>query len=152
MKRAVLTLGAISLLLILAAAYFLQPDTSIDHTSFQPRFSAACRSANFYATEQSMRSADDVPFPWSLRPQRRSPTRDSGIQFAIGSPDAAEHYKLATGDSPPVDCFVRYFDGRAAFIAIHARPSEAATARTLRSALSREFPGFTITLTTASHR
>jgi len=146
-KRTVIILLAVSIL-GLAAAYFFQPDTSIDYASFQSRFATAFRRADFHAVEVASCSGDQIPFPWTLRPQRRASTRDSHIDFAVGFPDSAEHYKLVIDDSPPLDCFVRYFDSRAAFIAIRARSSQASVARALRSALAQEFPGFTITLTT----
>jgi hypothetical protein len=146
-KRTVLILFIVSLL-GLAAAYFFQPDTSIDYSTFEPRFSAAFRSADFHAVERASCSGEQVPFPLTLRPHRRPSTGDPRIHLGIGFPDSADHYKLATDSLPPLDCFVRYFDGRAAFIAIRAHSSQASVARALQSALAREFPGFTITLNT----
>ena len=146
-KRKISILFAAAVLALLAA-YFFQPDRSIDYASFHPRLETAFRSGGFTPVELASCSGERVPFPWSLRPPPRHSRNDSGIHVAIGFPDSAEHYKLASGGSQPLDCFIRYCGGRAAFIAIHAGAAQAGSARALRATLAQEFPGFTITLTT----
>ena len=146
-KRKISLLLAVAVIAV-AAAYFFQPDRSIDYASFQPRLEAAFRSGGFTTVELASCSGERVPFPWSLRPPPRRSHSLSGIHVAIGFPDSAYHYKLVSGGSPPFDCFVRYSDSRAAFIAIRAHAAQAGAARALRATLAQEFPRFTITLAT----
>jgi hypothetical protein len=99
-KRTVIVLFAVSLVAF-AAAYFFQPDTSIDYESFQSRFSAAIRRADFHAVEIASCGGEQVPFPFTLRPHRRASARDSRVPLISGFPDSADHYKLVTDASPP---------------------------------------------------
>jgi hypothetical protein len=146
-KRKILLLLAVTVI-VFGLAYAFQPDRSIDYTSFQSRFSTAVHSSGFQTVESASCSGDQVPLPLSIRWHPRRWHSDSRVCLVIGFPDSAERYKIAVDGSPTFDCFVRYLDGRATLIAIRANSAQETIARTLRSALAREFPGLTITLTT----
>ena len=147
MKRKI-SIFFLAVLAVFGVAYDFQPDRSIDYATFQPRFSAALGDAGFQAVEVASCSGDRVPLPLSIRWHPRYWRGDPPPLTVSGFPDSAEHYKLLIGGSQPVDCFVRYVGGRATVIAIHSSSREHAAARALHSALAREFPGFTIVLTT----
>ncbi len=66
------------------------------------------------------------------------------VYVATGFPNSADLYKLIMNGSLPIDCFVRYVDGRAAVILIRSQATEEPVARILQSTLAREFPGLTI--------
>jgi hypothetical protein len=146
-KRKV-TILLVAVVILLGVAFVLTPDRSVDHVSFQPRFTSVVGSGGFQTVELASCSSDQVPLPVGIRWHPRRWRSESGVHAVIGFPDGAEHYKLVADGSPPFDCFVRYLDGRATLIAIRARSAQESAARTLRSTLAREFPGLTITLTT----
>jgi len=150
MKWKVLLFVAVAVI-VQAAAYFWvvylhRPFETIDWVSFEPRFRTAIDSSGFHTLEIGMCSSEQVPLPLNIQWQQQ-PQDHSRIHFAFGFPNSAMHYKFAAGNAAPFDCFVRYVDGRATVIAVHARSAQASQARTLVSTLVREFAGLTITLT-----
>ena len=140
---AVIVLGAV----LGGGVYAFRPFATVDYASFEPRFADAVRSTGLQIRELATVGGEQAPVPWNIRWRLRSSDTNSGVCFAIGFPDCAEHFQLAASNGASFDCWVRYLDSRATIIAIRARPAQAAEARTLRSTLAREFPGLTITLT-----
>ena len=137
-----------SALSVFCVVYAFQPVQSVAYAAFEPRFDATIRTAGFRKLELASCSGELVSLPLRIRLRHLSLNTFSGIHAAINFPDSAEHYTLVTEGSPSFDCYVRYLDSRATLIAIRASTAQESIARALRSALEREFPGVTISLTT----
>jgi hypothetical protein len=149
-KPALLTLLSL-VLSILGAAYFLRRDHSIDWQEFDPKFMPAVKRAGFHATELSNRSGNAVPVPWDIkRPLHLPSSNDPKIDIRFGFPNCAYYYKLASDNLPTIDCYVRFLEGRAAFILIRAPSSEMASARHLQAELQMEYPGFPVIIERAT--
>lgn len=136
-----LVVGALFALILI---YLLSPDRSIPYADFQPRFFAAVGATHLQIIESRLARGESVPAPWAIR-WHPSRWRWREVFPLSGFPDAAELYRFRAGESPPVDCFVRYLDSRAVLIAIRSHPGQESLAETLRSALSHEFPELAVT-------
>ncbi len=137
--------AAVAVLLILVAVILLQKDPSIQYSTFDPHFVLVLHQANFQTLRESTRPSEEVALPLRIKciPHywfRKSPT------LAIGFPDSVMRYGLVRGDAGPVECLVRYLDGRATCIDIRYPNGQEALASTLRDTLGQEFPGLPISV------
>ncbi len=143
MKRSSLPF-LLAAIIALVLGFSCQRDPSIETGAFVPQFREAVRHAGFGIVNESTASKDEVPLPFSVQwhPRRwwGSGNSDAGTPF----PDTADHFSVVRDRTSRLECFVRYFDGHAQFIAIHAPPNEPLAAINLRAALTQKFPGFPI--------
>ncbi len=127
------------------AVMLSQPDPTVNWSSFETRMDDAFDRLQFQVLSRSTCDPDLVAVPYSVLWHPRRWRFSDSVRVTTGFPDGAERYIVARGQSSPIECCVRYVDGRAS--AIDIRPSSHVDANRLRSDLASRFPGLCIRLT-----
>jgi len=143
MKRSALPFF-LAAILALVVGFSCQHDPSIEGNAFVPQFRKAVKHGGFSIAREETVSKDEAPLPLSIRWHPRRWHTQSSPDSAVGNADGADHFGLVRDRTSRVECFVRYFDGRAQFVLIRANANESLAAMNLRSTLTQAFPDFPI--------
>lgn len=127
------------------AAVLFQPDPTVGWASFQTSLDDAFDRLQFKVLERSSCDPNLVAVPYSVRWHPRHWHFSDSVREITGLPDGAERYIAARSQGSPIECSVRYVDGRAS--AVNIRASSEVDADNLRLELTTRFPGLCIRIT-----
>ena len=133
-------------MIAIAVGFSFERDPSISADTFVPQLRQAVKRAGFTLVREEAASKESVPLPITVRWHPRRLHSESEPSVTPQTADGADHLGLVRDRTSPVECFVRYLDGRAQFLLIRAKSNDSLAAANLRTALAKAFPDFPIEL------